>query len=314
MDAVESNNGFLEKISQKWTSLNLTIRAIVPLTFIAGLSLFIGGFSTISEPPTFKTSLNQAAPMLSRMEKDYILEHSTTIVSTFINLESPISESFITKYLEAIVIPKVMFSSLARNNVQYSKQIASIFEIPLFPSANFFSLLEKYAEIVKSKDNSFKEKVGGVSTNKDENVEFLFYWDDVRNDGYLLRKNQVNINTSWTVSEILDELGQQEPISEANYPTLHDLSSYSIRKTTIQKYYPRELLRNFDDNVGRRVLDAGIYNIYKKTLIKKEELYDDFVISLTLGVVGLVIAGTVSWYLFYAYRKIKKGEIGDSTF
>ncbi len=308
MDAVQSKKGFFEKISQKWTSFNLTIRAIVPLTFVVGLSLFIGGFSTISEPPTFKASLNKAAPSLSQMEKNYILEHSATIVSTFINLESPISESFITDYLEAIVIPKVVFSNLATNNVQFSKQIASIFEIPLFPSANFFSLLEKYAEIVKSKDDSFKEKVGDVSTDKDENVEFLFYWDDVRNDGYLLRKNQVSINTSWTVSEILDELGEQEPIKEENYPTLHDLSAYSIRKTTIQKHYPREFLRNFDDNVGRRVLDAGIYNIYKKTLIKKEDLYDDFVISLTLGIVGLVIAGTVSWYLFYAYRKITKKE------
>ena len=308
MDAVQSKKGFFEKISQKWTSFNLTIRAIVPLTFVVGLSLFIGGFSTISEPPTFKVSLNKAAPSLSQMEKNYILEHSATIVSTFINLESPISESFITDYLEAIVIPKVVFSNLATNNVQFSKQIASIFEIPLFPSANFFSLLEKYAEIVKSKDDSFKEKVGDVSTDKDENVEFLFYWDDVRNDGYLLRKNQVSINTSWTVSEILDELGEQEPIKEENYPTLHDLSAYSIRKTTIQKHYPREFLRNFDDNVGRRVLDAGIYNIYKKTLIKKEDLYDDFVISLTLGIVGLVIAGTVSWYLFYAYRKITKKE------
>ena len=308
MDAVKSNNGFLEKFSQKWSSFNLTIRALVPLTFVVGLSLFVGGFSTISEPPTFKTALNQAVPSLSQMEKNYILEHSATIASTFINLESPISERFITDYLEAIVIPKTMFSSIAINNVQFSKEIASIFEIPLFPSANFFSLLEQYAEIVKSNDNSFKEKVGDVSTDKNENIEFLFYWDDVSKNGYLLRKDQVSIDTSWTVSEILDELGQQEPISEANYPTLHDLSAYSIRKTTIQKYYPRELLRNFDDNVGRRVLDAGIYNIYKKALVKKEELYDDFVISLTLGIVGLVIAGTVSWYLFYAYRKIKKKE------
>ena len=300
----KQNINWITNFKLKWEHLNLTMRALLPLTFVTGLSLMIGGFASIPKV-SMDYVLNEISPSLTELEKNYIKLNYKEAASGQLGDKIYVSETFLRTFANEIqltfnflkkTIQNLPIISPSKFDDQY------LFGQSLYSNKKFSDALPSYIKFIKSSDDDLASK---VEISNDKKQGYTFFFDEIKDQYYLIKNKDFDLSLNLNNSELVDAARNLPFVKKEDYPRLKNMYTYTTFDDSVDTTSPYEYLINYRNDISNEIY---FFNTVNKVKEKKNDLNTKVIIGAILGTLGSILFLLASGYVYHAYKVVTKKE------
>jgi len=298
----KQNSSWITNFKIKWEHLHLTMRALLPLIFVTGFSLMIGGFVSIPVA-SMDYALKQISPSLTELEKNYIKLNYEKAINGKIGDQTYVSETFLRNFANEIqltysflkkTIQKLPIISPSKFEDQY------LFGQSLYSNKKFSDALPFYIKFIKSSDDDLVNKVD--ASNKKQ-YGYTFFFDDIKDKYYLIKNEDFDLSLNLNNNELVEATRALPFVKKINYPRLKNMYTYTTVDDLVDTTSPYEYLTNYNNDISNEIFFFNTINKIKK---EKDDLDTKVIVGAILGTVGSILFLLASGYVYYAYKVVTK--------